>query len=173
MATDRQIAANRRNACKSTGPRTEKGRKRVAHNAYRHGLAASLPPDQEAAQEIDRRARAIAGDSKSSLKYAWGRAVAEAEYELARVRQAKIGYIALFAEVRGIHPPRAVQSLVDNGQSFLSRMPTEEPDSFAEALRCALPKLLKLDRYERRAMSKLHRAIRNVIGNAIKTVNRP
>jgi hypothetical protein len=40
MATDKQIAANRRNAEKSTGPRTPAGKARCARNALKHGLAA-------------------------------------------------------------------------------------------------------------------------------------
>src|ERR1041385_8016231 len=38
MATDRQIAANRRNAQYSTGPSTEPGKRRSRRNAFRHGL---------------------------------------------------------------------------------------------------------------------------------------
>jgi hypothetical protein len=40
MATDKQIAANRLNAQKSTGPRTLAGRQRSRRNAVRHGLTA-------------------------------------------------------------------------------------------------------------------------------------
>ncbi len=40
MATEKQIAANRRNAQKSTGPKTPEGKARVSRNALRHGLAA-------------------------------------------------------------------------------------------------------------------------------------
>ena len=40
MASDRQIAANRRNAEKSTGPQTEYGKQRSRQNALRHGLTA-------------------------------------------------------------------------------------------------------------------------------------
>jgi hypothetical protein len=39
MSTPAQIAANRHNAQLSTGPRTEKGKAAVAHNATNHGLA--------------------------------------------------------------------------------------------------------------------------------------
>jgi len=38
MSTEAQILANRRNAQKSTGPRTPKGRAAVSQNAVKHGL---------------------------------------------------------------------------------------------------------------------------------------
>ena len=40
MATDKQIAANRLNAQKSTGPKTPEGRAAVRLNAIKHGLTA-------------------------------------------------------------------------------------------------------------------------------------
>jgi hypothetical protein len=40
MATQKQIAANRRNALKATGPRTETGKAASRFNALRHGLRA-------------------------------------------------------------------------------------------------------------------------------------
>ena len=41
MASEKQIEANRRNAQKSTGPRTEGGKSRSRMNAFRHGFASS------------------------------------------------------------------------------------------------------------------------------------
>ncbi len=40
MASEKQIAANRQNSKKSTGPKTEAGKQRSRQNAFRHGLTA-------------------------------------------------------------------------------------------------------------------------------------
>lgn len=40
MTSEKQIAANRQNANRSTGPKTEKGKLRSRKNAFRHGLTA-------------------------------------------------------------------------------------------------------------------------------------
>ncbi len=41
MSSSKQIAANRRNAAKSTGPRTLEGKRRVSSNAVQHGFYAA------------------------------------------------------------------------------------------------------------------------------------
>ena len=51
MATERQIAANRRNARKSTGPRTLEGKARSRLTALQHGLTAQHAVLQSAEEE--------------------------------------------------------------------------------------------------------------------------
>jgi hypothetical protein len=51
MTSLKQIEANRRNALRSTGPRTEQGKQRASQNAVRHGLTAEtvIVPLEDAA----------------------------------------------------------------------------------------------------------------------------
>lgn len=54
MASEKQIAANQRNAQLSTGPRTEAGRNASRMNAYTHGLTGHLDfrtPEEQAAHD--------------------------------------------------------------------------------------------------------------------------
>ena len=66
MASERQIAANRRNARKSAGPRSGAGRKRASRNAYRHGLTLSISSTAAFAKQLDRLALKIAGDTEEN-----------------------------------------------------------------------------------------------------------
>ena len=190
MASERQIAANRLNARKSTGPRSRAGKRRASRNAYRHGLASSRKPDAATARKLDQLARQIVGDSKSEISLELARSAAEAEFDLARVRLVGVALInrvsafgaidpfsdelakdmakleRLRAELRhfkarlsGAAPQSPVQDFIDSAEN----MPTQEPERTAEAVRRALPELVKLNRYQVRAASRRNRAIKEII----------
>src|SRR5258708_39719468 len=89
MATKRQIAANRRNAGKSTGPRSPAGKKRAGRNAYRYGLTVSLLSNAAVAKQIEKLARKLAGRTKSEIILEQARVAAHAASDLARVRRGK------------------------------------------------------------------------------------
>jgi hypothetical protein len=58
MATQKQIEANRRNAQKSTGPKTEEGKAKARFNALKHGMTAEvavLPHEDNVSYEELRR----------------------------------------------------------------------------------------------------------------------
>jgi hypothetical protein len=67
MASERQIAANRRNARKSTGPRSGAGRKRASRNAYRHGLSLGIGSIAAVEKQLDKLVRQIAGDTEDPI----------------------------------------------------------------------------------------------------------
>ena len=175
MASERQIAANRRNARRTTGPRSPAGRNRSRGNSYRHGLAAALTSNAQRFKDIERLARQISGGAAvGALECALP--VARAELELAQIRRAKLALISRVMAFSGwpvtLPSPaeikRHLKGLLGGEIIFPKRlkipaMPTTEPERSAEAIRRALPELMKLDRYERRAAARRVRALRTFL----------
>jgi hypothetical protein len=62
MASEKQIAANRANAKRSTGPKTLAGKTASSRNAFRHGLSGPLRLDPVIADKVDAIAQALAGE---------------------------------------------------------------------------------------------------------------
>jgi hypothetical protein len=185
MASERQIEANRRNARNSTGPRSWSGKKRASANAFRHGLTKPIS-GAAFAQEVEKLAAHIAGATKDKITPELARDAAVAELELARVRDMKgalIDRAAAFGrfkvrnrfaspkdEAAWIFQHYFGATLWKGRPKFavdpLPAMPSQEPERTAEAVRRALPELVRLSRYESRAITRRNRANRAIAKRA-------
>lgn len=89
MASEKQIAANRANAKKSTGPKSPAGKLKSSQNAFRHGLSSPLPLTPEAAAKAASLVQAIVEEEgdEQALKFAAEFALAHLESE--RVRKTR------------------------------------------------------------------------------------
>jgi hypothetical protein len=90
MTTEKQIAANRTNSKRSTGPKTKLGRLKSGRNALRHGLSCPLSAN---IRELDSIAQImLMAENEEQLVAA--REFARAELELRRVRHVRSQIIA-------------------------------------------------------------------------------
>jgi hypothetical protein len=149
MTSARRIAANRENARKSTGPRTQRGKSRASRNAVRHGLAAVNIGDSGVSDQVQRLAKAICKDESDPFRYEQAVIIAETQILLGRVRAARIA---------AIEPARKGSAEASDA----AKLEREELRGDVECLTRALPELLNLERYERRALSRRRRAIRRL-----------
>jgi hypothetical protein len=175
MTSERQIAANRRNSQRSSGPRSTAGERRASRNSLRHGLAAIIHRPPAPTADIERLARAIcSGLADDPLAFAAAVAIAENHFVRRAIKEQQIAAIkrqrdatALALAKRESHSSGGnikllATWLMDQHSSGLAgkHIAKGEPDEF-EAVAQAVPDLKRLDRYERGAWSRQKRAIRN------------
>ncbi len=133
MTSPAKLRANRRNAAKSTGPKTPAGRAVAARNARRHGLTIPVLLDPALSRDVEDLARGIeksvTGREADARGHDHACQVADAMIDLRRVRDAKLPVMA------ALHA---------------------DPKTAAGPLR----ELARLDRYERRALWRRKLAIR-------------
>ena len=86
MTSSRRREANRRNAQRSTGPRSATGKSVSRTNALRHGLSARLGRDPSHDQRIESLAKIIAGPEAAADELYYARIAAEATLQIARIR---------------------------------------------------------------------------------------
>ena len=139
MATDRQIAANRRNGSLGRGPKTSTGKARSSRNAFKHGLSIPANRDKTLRRQIEVLAQTLA-QSQAGNVFWQARTAAEAELELVRAR----------AELEAVLTRAGITAERNGG-----------PEQ-GTALIQVLPELQRLERYERRAFSKRRRALRDL-----------
>jgi len=125
MATHEQLQANRENAQRSTGPRTEEGKAKSSLNAVKTGLTGRtvlLPSDDAAAyqQHVDRflREHQPIGDEESNLV----QSIADADWRLLRIPALEagiyaVGRIELAAQFADEDP--AVRAALIEAKTFL------------------------------------------------------
>ena len=159
MASEQQIAANRRNAQKSTGPRSLEGKRCASRNAYRHGLAAAVGNSRKSAAKIDALASEIAATATGSAVAAAdaeilevARTAAQAELDLARIRGMKTLTMSSLLAVASLPVAAVTQITVD--------LPST---AHADELRESLTELRLLHRYEQRAAARRDRAVLHII----------
>ena len=119
MASDRQIAANRRNAAHSTGPRSTAGKRRSRSNALQHGLTAeTVVPTLEDADDYHTFEAAIAADyqPRSAVEH---HLVARLASLLWRLRRASLIETGLFAIQGKILRQRRAEAAADAGHGKL------------------------------------------------------
>ena len=187
MTSQRRILSNQKNAQKSTGPRTKLGKARASLNARSHGLTIPVARDPQLADEIDALAHYLCRGDGALLDHA--RVVAEAHYEIVRIRSLRFDIFAFPEIIKGKISKRRANHFLSLrwravrpiSQIMFSRR-TEEQKDFqinfqlqfareilleelielelsAEILR--VRHLRRLERYERRAFSRRRRVLRD------------
>lgn len=136
MSSQRQVTASRKNAQRSSGPRTREGKARSKRNSWRHGLAVQLASNSPVDPEVVALAAVLAGPSPEPVRWHFAVIAAAAELELRRVDDAY--------KLRTNSTTAPKDSLRANVQSYGD----------------ALTDLLRLQRYKQRAISRRDRALR-------------
>jgi len=98
MTTEKQILSNRRNGSRSTGPRTEQGKRRSHQNAFRHGLTAeTVIANSENAQDYAEFEQAIIADYQpiTAIEYQLVMRLASLLWRLRRTVAIESGLFAL------------------------------------------------------------------------------
>jgi hypothetical protein len=86
MTSQRKIEANRRNAKRSTGPKTVLGKKRSRANALKHGLAAAMLRPVEKPDDRELYEALLGSGHSTSAQREQALAIVEATSELEYVR---------------------------------------------------------------------------------------
>lgn len=142
MAPKSRVEANRRNAARSTGPKTARGKSRSAQNARSHGLSIPITNDPAASQDMKELARAVAGDTADPHRWQQAGIFAETQVSLDHISLARVSLL----------------------NRILKSKPAFTPEFEAAALLESLDHLARLERYESRALARRTRAIRLIGG---------
>lgn len=175
MTSDRQRLANCANAKRSTGPRTRTGKAQASRNALRHSLNVSVWNDFVFTCEIEAIARSIAGPNADPETLALARNIGEAQVALNRVRARRMSLLqelplpSVSVLIKRLRLIEAIERMKPNAiprfdmrtvEERLCPKPLEGDEKLIRILDERASELARLDRYERRALSKRKSAIR-------------
>jgi hypothetical protein len=150
MTSDGKIRANRRNAARSTGPRSAAGRARSRLNRRRHGLSTVGSQGHAVSPEAERLAHLLAEDNADPERLAQARIAAEAHLTVLRIRAARVALLGTTASSRNLpgHQLPPESAAAERAEAEL-----------ALAYLHRLPALAGLDQYERKALARRKRAL--------------
>ena len=155
MATKAQIKANRENAKKSTGPRTEEGKARVSLNALKHGLLArdAVLPEEDPA-EFDRQLRDLEHDLRpeNSLEFELVRQIADAQWRMRRLVRIETAFLSAALDEKRRHEERSNPENIRSGREG-------ETQLLGASLLNRTQALLHLARYDAHLSRRYYRAI--------------
>lgn len=165
VLSPKALAARRKNAQKSTGPKTAEGKRAVAMNAFKHGLSSRIVRDKARQEQIDALARQLASerqDQKTSTATQEQSTGQHGGSDDAGEKRGRMDVAYLFAEAHlDLERVRAVKMEVIQANHCTSAEGQQDSSSYFETDRLKTPSLLlKLDRYEQRALSKRNQALR-------------
>ena len=162
MASLKQIEANRRNAKRSTGPRSAFGKSRARANSVRHGLLSKVLADPGLVAEKQELATRIAREHGKPDDVVEARTIADTELTIltARAIRARLLDSSLSSQTTG----GSGCSSPDSKQADPSRNAPGNFDLALAYLRLG-PTLATLDRYEQRAISRRQRAARHLFSD--------
>lgn len=177
MTSIKKIEANRRNARKSTGPRSKLGKVKSSSNAIRHKLTMEMELTE--AQEnlvINIKDKLLLDVDSCGQLEPYAHVVALALVELSRVREAQAAvwdfasrsYSGKFHGALYKYSGCLASELSEEIEEFYMRFipeAFEKPIDSADKKNCAIAslaieKLVKLHRYERKAVNRRNKAIR-------------
>jgi hypothetical protein len=93
MTSIRKLESNKRNASRSTGPRTPGGKSSSAGNARGHGLATSIETDPGAKDGIECLAAILTEGSSDFERVDRSRVLAECHFDQRRIYLAALEFI--------------------------------------------------------------------------------
>jgi hypothetical protein len=162
MTSTKQTAANRRNAKRSTGPRTASGKFGSRANALRHGLLSKALAGAEYNARTEELAKRIAREHGKPENSIEARTIAEADMAILKIRTLRAKLLNAIptddkAGESNRDSPDAVR-VVPHASIRRAAEQSVVPSSYLNEIQ----QLLALDRYEQRAISRRRHALKQL-----------